>query len=206
MDINIFPIFPTPIYVAKLNRVFTKKELIFVEKEINLTLKNKGNIYSKNTYILEKPAFKILKEEITFLINDYFKKIICNKNNIKPYITQSWLNYTKDNEYHHTHFHPNSYISGVLYFNAIKEIDCIRFHRKEYETIKPVVSNFNEYNAEHFTFHVEAGNIILFPSSLEHSVPIKKNSNIRTSLAFNTFVTGTLGCSTSLTELIIPSK
>ena len=35
MEINIIPIFPTPIYLAKLNRPFSKKEINFVQKQKN---------------------------------------------------------------------------------------------------------------------------------------------------------------------------
>ena len=32
---------------------------------------------------------------------------------VQPYITQSWLNTTNQNEAHHQHEHPNSFLSGV---------------------------------------------------------------------------------------------
>jgi hypothetical protein len=53
-----------------------------------------------------------------------------------PYITQSWANYTKKNQYHHTHEHPNSFISGVLYINANEAHDKITMHKKSYQQIK----------------------------------------------------------------------
>jgi hypothetical protein len=55
-----------------------------------------------------------------------FRTIICPKNNIELYITQSWLNYTEENQYHHRHEHPNSVVSGVLYFDSDKK-DMIKY-------------------------------------------------------------------------------
>jgi hypothetical protein len=41
----------------------------------------------------------------------------------------------------------------------------------------------------------------MFPSSTTHQVDVKKGKNTRISLAFNTFIKGTLGDNFSLTEL-----
>ena len=36
---------------------------------------------------------------------NYFNKVICSSNSIIPYITQSWINYTETNQFHHSHAH-----------------------------------------------------------------------------------------------------
>jgi len=41
----------------------------------------------------------------------------------------------------------------------------------------------------------------LFPSYLYHKVEIKQGTNVRTSLAFNVFVKGTIGSGLTFTEL-----
>ena len=43
----------------------------------------------------------------------------------------------------------------------------------------------------------------MFPSSTTHQVDIKKGSNTRISLSFNTFYKGTIGDNKTLTELIL---
>ena len=67
-----------------------------------------------------------IKKFLNQCCKDYLDKIICPKNDIDLYITQSWLNYTKENQYHHKHEHPNSVISGVLYFDSDKKNDTIK--------------------------------------------------------------------------------
>jgi uncharacterized protein (TIGR02466 family) len=196
-------IFPTPIYITKLNTDFSKKESLFFEKIKKDCYKNIGNITSNNTYILNEKNLKNLKNKLNFIIKDYFNKIISPSNKLIPYITQSWLNFTKNNEYHHKHEHPNSLVSGVLYINADKNNDKIMFYKNEYHTILPEVKSFNLFNSSNWWFPVETGNIILFPSSLSHSVEIKQGDNVRISLAFNVFIKGKIGDNKKLTELVL---
>jgi uncharacterized protein (TIGR02466 family) len=203
VEANISGIFPTPIYISKLDRKLTNKELFFIDKTKSDCNKNEGNITSNNNYILnEKPFYKI-KKELDLKVQDYFDKVISPANNITPYITQSWLNYTETNQYHHKHQHPNSLVSGVFYINCDEEHDKIKFFNDTYKTIKPEVKNWNIWNSESWWFSVKTGDVILFPSSLTHMVETKKGDNTRISLAFNTFIKGTVGINKLLTELIL---
>jgi uncharacterized protein (TIGR02466 family) len=195
-------IFPTPIYTSKLDRKLTPLELKFVDKNKKDFYKNQGNITSNNNYILNEKPFLNLKKELDLRVKDYFNKIISPANNITPYITQSWLNYTEKNQYHHKHEHPNSFISGVFYINCNEEFDKIKFFKKfNYEIIKPQVKDWNIWNSESWWFPVKTGDIVLFPSSLTHMVESKEGDNTRISLAFNTFIKGTIGNNKNLTEL-----
>ena len=197
-------LFPTPIYMTNMNRPFTKQELQFVEKQKNHCVKNEGNINTKDNYILNRKEFKNIKKFLDQCCKDYLEKIISPKNNIELYITQSWLNYTEENQYHHIHSHQNSIVSGVFYFDCDKENDSIKFtNPKSYEQIKPETKDFNMWNSETWWFSVENGELIMFPSSTKHQVETKKGTNTRISLAFNTFYKGTIGSNLDLTELIL---
>ena len=203
IEANINGIFPTPIYISKLNRELTNKELSFIDKTKLDVHKNEGNTTSNDNYILNQKAFKDLKTDLDLRVKDYFDKVICPANNITPYITQSWLNYTETNQYHHKHQHPNSLISGVFYINCHEKFDKIKFFNDTYKTIKPEIKNWNIWNSESWWFSVKTGDIILFPSSLTHMVETKEGTNTRISLAFNVFIKGTVGINKQLTELIL---
>ena len=203
MEATINGIFPTPIYTSKLNRELTPLELKFVDKSKKDFYKNEGNITTNNNYILNEKPFANVKKELDLRVQDYFDKIISPANNIAPYITQSWLNYTETNQYHHKHAHPNSLVSGVFYINCHEEHDKIKFFNDNYKTIKPEVKDWNIWNSDSWWFSVKTGDIILFPSSLSHMVETKQGDNTRISLAFNTFIKGTVGRNKSLTELIL---
>jgi len=203
VEANIDGIFPTPIYISKLNRELTNKELEFIDKTKSDVYKNEGNTTSNDNYILNHKYFKYLKEDLILRVQDYFDKVICPANNITPYITQSWLNYTETNQYHHKHQHANSLVSGVFYINCDDKFDKIKFFNDKYQTIKPEVKDWNIWNSESWWFSVKTGDIILFPSSLSHMVETKKGDNTRISLAFNVFIKGTVGDNKQLTELIL---
>jgi len=203
MEAKISGIFPTPIYFSKLNREITDKELSFIDKIKLDTYNNEGNTTSNDNYILNNKEFEDLKKELDLKVQDYFDKVISPANNITPYITQSWLNYTETNQYHHKHQHPNSLVSGVFYINCNQEHDKIKFFNEKYSTIKPEVKEWNIWNSETWWFSVKTGDIILFPSSLTHMVETKQGDNTRTSLAFNVFIKGTVGDNKNLTELVL---
>jgi uncharacterized protein (TIGR02466 family) len=203
VEAKINGIFPTPIYISNINRELTNKELSFIDKTKLSVFKNEGNTTSNDNYILNNKPFKNIKEELDLTIQDYFDKIISPANNIKPYITQSWLNYTETNQYHHKHTHSNSLVSGVFYINCDEQFDKIKFFNDTYKAIKPEVKQWNVWNSESWWFSVKTGDIILFPSSLTHMVETKQGTNTRISLAFNTFIKGTVGNNKQLTELIL---
>jgi len=201
IESTINGIFPTPIYMSKLDRELSKKELSFVDKSKLDFYKNDGNITSNDNYILNQKTFSSLKEDLYLRVQDYFNKVLSTTDSVTPYITQSWLNYTETNQYHHKHQHPNSLVSGVFYVNCHEEFDKIKFFRNDYQTIKPEIKDWNLYNSETWWFTVKTGDIILFPSSLTHMVETKEGDNTRISLAFNVFIKGTIGNNKELTEL-----
>ena len=203
---SIHSIFPTPIYTTKIDRGFTKQELNFINEQKKYCNKNEGNINTKDNYILNRKEFKNIKKFLDKCCKDYLDKIICPKNNIELYITQSWLNYTEANQYHHKHEHPNSVISGVLYFDSDIKNDKILFsHPIIYQQIRPETDKekFNLWNSFTWFFPVETGNLFMFPSSTTHQVETKQGNNTRISLAFNTFYKGSIGSNSQLTELIL---
>ena len=199
-------LFPTPIYMTNMDRPFTKKELQFVNEQKKHCHNNEGNLASNDNYILNRKEFKNIKKFLDQCCKDYLNRIICPKNNIELYITQSWLNYTNENQYHHRHEHPNSVVSGVLYFDSDKDKDMIKFFSHvKYQQIKPEIEDdkYNIWNSSSWWFPVETGQLVMFPSSTTHQVDTKKGNNTRVSLAFNTFYKGTLGSNSNLTELIL---
>ena len=180
-------IFPTPIYQTQLLRDFTKSENTFIKKIQSNVENNKGNIISKDKYVLDKPQFKKLKKELLTHLKEYYR-VVCCFQDVEPYLTQSWLNFTTENQYHHEHEHPNSIVSGVLYLSADINNDKIKFYRKAYKRIRPEITEWNWFNAESWWFGVESKDLIIFPSELTHNVEVKKGNNLRISLAFNSFI------------------
>ncbi len=202
----IHSLFPTPIYTTKIDRGFTKQELQFVKEQKKHCKNNEGNINTKDNYILNRKEFKNIKKFLDKHCKEYLDTVICPKNNLELYITQSWLNYTDTNQYHHKHEHPNSVVSGVFYFDSNIKNDKILFsHPITYKQIQPEIdeTKWNLWNSGTWFFPVETGNLFMFPSSTTHQVETKTGTNTRISLAFNTFYKGSVGSNTNLTELIL---
>jgi uncharacterized protein (TIGR02466 family) len=195
-------LFPTPVMFGEMGRAYTKEELAFFKQQQSKTKKNTGNIHTTDTYILNQPAMTGIKSILDEYIKEYYTNIMCVKDGVKPYITQSWINYTNSGEYHHRHAHPNSLVSGVLYLDSNKDKDKIVFYDSDlYKRIKPEISTWNIYNSDSWWFPVGTGDLVMFPSELEHMVEQKQGDNLRISLSFNTFIKGDLGITLELTEL-----
>ena len=200
----IHNLFPTPIYKTDIGRKFDEKESNFVKEQKNHCYSNTGNSRSKDSYILNRSEFKNIKKFLEEHCQNYLDTIICPKQNLKLYVTQSWLNYTEANQHHHKHEHPNSVVSGVLYFDSDKEKDKILFSNPGHkQQIVPAIDNtkFNLWNSSTWFFPVETGDLFMFPSLTTHQVETKQGNNTRISLAFNTFYEGILGSQNNLTEL-----
>ena len=108
--------------------------------------------------------------------------------------------------YLHKHTHSNSFLSGVYYIDASEENDKITFFKDGYKQIKLTSAEWNWWNSESWWVTVKTGQIVVFPSHLTHMVEQKAGNNVRCSLAFNTFLKGTIGENESLTELCIGRK
>ena len=64
---------------------------------------------------------------------------------------------------------------------------------------------YNVITAETYLIPCTPGELLLFPSSLRHSVPINHSEETRYSMSFNTFGIGSLGSEISATYLNIKS-
>lgn len=195
-------LFPTPILRSNIGRDFTDQEMNTVIEHSKATYRNRGNTTSSNTYILEEEKFAGLKEICLSKVKEYIDIVHKPRYAVNPCFTQSWLNWTCQGEYHHEHAHPNSFISGVLYINAGEE-DKIKFFKGVYQQIKLDTDQYDIYNSDSWWFGVKTGDIVLFPSNTLHSVEAVTEADPRISLAFNTFLTGTLGEKKELTEMKI---
>tara|TARA_R100001369_G_C3266087_1_gene159086 strand:- start:102 stop:740 length:639 start_codon:yes stop_codon:yes gene_type:complete len=205
---SIDGLFCTPIYRSvipdSLYGLFTQSEQKFFEDSKEKVNKNAGNVNTRDTYILDNTKLKSLKHKVMSHVESYFEKVYAPSTNVIPYITQSWINYTNENEFHHKHSHANSLVSGVLYLNADIDLDSITFYTtRPSQTIKidPREDSYNVFNSSQWNYPVKTGDIVLFPSSIDHSVDTKEGKNTRMSLAFNVFVKGTIGSTKGLAEL-----
>jgi uncharacterized protein (TIGR02466 family) len=193
-------LFPTPLYINNINAPLINQQKNYL---LNLPkIQNMGNLRSESGYIFEYPLFAELKKTINENIKEYVN-IVYPNTNINVYITQSWANYTEPNEYHHKHSHPNSFISGVFYVNAIKNEDMIKFYKDLPPAFQINHNQSNNYNSNDVAILVETGDLVLFPSNFQHNVPPTTSKETRISVSFNTFIRGNIGDENASTALYL---
>ncbi len=197
---ELLHIFPVPVLITKYEHSI-EDEFKFIEKLRYLEQKENGNFKSDDTYLLKHKELALIKNFLYESLNKFTQKILMTKQ--KLVITQCWTNRNPPHSKHHEHVHPNSIVSGVFYFKQSKTLPPIQFSKATQDGVKLNPEKYNQFNAETFLLPMVDGELVLFPSSLRHSVPLNHGNDTRYSMSFNTFCIEELGSKESLTHLNI---
>ena len=197
---ELLQIFPIPVLITKYEPSI-EEEFKFIENLRYVEQKENKNFKSDDTYLLKHKELSKIKDFINTSLNKYTQNILQTKQRLV--VTQAWTNRNPPNSKHHEHVHPNSIISGVFYFRQSKTLPPIQFNKSVQDGIKLNPEKYNQLNSETFLLPMTDGELVLFPSSLRHSVPLNKGNEERYSMSFNTFSIDELGSRDSLTHLNI---
>jgi len=207
MNREVIELFPTCIYKTKLPKSFIKYFNSLDKEEHYLLDDVSFGSRSINSYVLNNPQYLELNN---FILDHcfYYGHEVLGFHPYKFRITQSWVSYKKPKEDHHAHTHPNSLISGVIFYGKNDNNSSSLIFQKPVPTInsfmllpgnrrdKSTIGNSNEYRVP-FT----PGVMYLFPSYLQHTVSINETNYVRKSLAFNVMTKDKIGEEDTLTEL-----
>ena len=200
---NIIPLFSTPIIITNLGREFTESELQLFLSDIPMMKKDEKigmtNHRSEDFYLFDNFSKEL--KEIKGFCEQQFKTYLEEIEGVDTdlatlRITESWLNKTNPGEHHHTHFHGNSYLSGVLYISCLPN-DHINFSNRmhglcnnmEFPKKKTTI-----WSTPTITQNVTEGDFIIFPSWILHDVDQNMTKNMkRISFSINTFPKGKMG-------------
>ena len=197
---ELLMVFPTPVQIYKYENSI-EKELKYIEGVEWKQQVSNYNFKSKDTYLSEHEELKDIVSFFKECIDDYCNTIVNSEQRLV--ITQLWANRNPKGSKHHEHVHPNSIISGVFYLRQDPKLPPIQFSKSNQHAMKLDPRKYNTYNAETFLLPCTTGELILFPSSLRHSVPVNMGEEERISLSFNTFSIDVLGSEENLTHLDI---
>ena len=200
MKEELLQIFPTPLLIVPYEESIDK-ELAYLKTISYRQQQGNGNYRSDDSYLLRNEEFVKIKTFLTESVDKFTKNVLNSEQRLV--ITQCWANRNPTGSKHHEHVHPNSIISGVMYFQINEKLPPIQFAKSIQDGMKLDPIKYNHVNAESFMLPCKAGELILFPSSLKHSVPINQGDEDRISVSFNTFCIDTLGSEESLTHLDI---
>ena len=202
---EVIDIFPTPVYAGQVTVPSVNYSSIEL---LNPEGSSGGGLISKSQQVLASSEFSNLKNEIDAHVDHYYHNVLGFSPDTKMYMTSSWMTKHSHGDIAETHLHENSLVSGVVYLKVPPNSGDLFFkmsvdsERRIFPTtISPNIETNNRYNSKHVQFLVKEGLILLFPSTILHSVSKNLSNDDRYVIAFNYFIKGKLGYVTN--ELII---
>ena len=201
-------IFPTEIFSFQCSdQDLINNTLLNLKKEDWSNIENSSRCHQTICIRLDqKKEFKELYDWFQICLVGVLQFLKLNCDNIQ--ITLSWGNKAFESENLLDHKHPNSYISGVFYLTDSNSRTVFRQYSSwsSFDGMRYV--NFNPTkSANEFYFHnPKKGQLLIFPSSLSHSVEKNKEIKERFSISFNAFPSGRIGDFGALSGLHIAIK
>lgn len=186
-SIELFPIKIKGKLLDSLNREKIKEVINYIESTEGsdvLTRKDsRSGSWSANQNFLNLDFLSDVKLEVLEFVKQYSLEEKHRCENIE--IVSSWFNSINRHDVIRPHIHPNSYISGVIHLTYGAPL-C--FHKPTVEDRFRIFME-KDFNPQEDIVQLEcvAGQVVLFPSSLEHSVAEHTADYSRHSIAFNTW-------------------
>lgn len=182
--------------------VFEYEEDLDNVKDYALTQEYRGsaNLQSVDTYIFNKPELNKIKQFCLTSIHQYQKEVIGSNHPLN--MQQSWLNVYYTNVGMNSHYHSNSFLSGVFYITSGSPISFTSDLSKTNYSVEALPSSpslFLPSVIPSFTFHPNPGTLLIFSSNTNHFVLPHNSNQERISLAFNTYPTLPYGDNQRLT-------
>ena len=200
MKEELLQLFPTPLLIVPYEESIDE-ELAYLKTISYREQQQNGNYRSDDSYLLRNEELKNIKNFLGEAVDKFTKNVLQSKQRLV--ITQCWANRNPKGSKHHEHVHPNSIISGVMYFPINEKLPPIQFSKANQDGMKLDPIKYNHINSESFMLPCKPGELILFPSSLKHSVTINQGDEDRISMSFNTFSIDAIGSEQALTHLDI---
>lgn len=198
---EVHTLFAEPYFRANIAGSISPQQIAYI-KSLKM-VDNPENMISENLYIFEEPELKSVKDAIQELLDIYSRDVLCIPQQI--YVTQSWSLICKSNMGMHGHSHSNSILSGSFYYCELPTPPAgmifTRFDSYQQIDLPPDAQKRNIYNSPINRIVPKQNDVLLFSSRLTHMVEQNQSSQPRHSIAFNTFVKGTLGNMRAVTEL-----
>ena len=197
--VETIPICSNTLFVYKLDikedltLKFKKEKIIKSTHNQTSTGADGASLMSEDLNILRK--YKNLNQEINKAVDVTLKEIL-KLENINYRITGSWLTKAKPKGFSNSHFHRNSWLSGVYYPKGDPGFK-ITFYHDHTSTFYTPPTEFNIYNSTEWTITPKDNFLILFFSQLRHKIMPNQAAEDRFSLAFNILPKGEFGANDS---------
>lgn len=189
MNILKSSIFPTTVYGCNIFETIPNAQEVFdttfdfIKKEE--LVKNYFPVYqSKDVALHKRSEYQPITNFIESILENI--KLEGEYDTEQFSITEMWANKSHQNIQHPTHYHPNSYFSGVFYFT---DGSPINFMDPVIHRVASLLFVDNKFHRPFRTHDVFPGLLIIFPSWLYHNTSPNTNE-ARWSMSFNCFPMG----------------
>jgi len=202
-------------YDGDLNPMIEYIKSLEYQQEIN------GNAKTVDRYVHKLEGLKHLEKFFLDSVHEY-ARVICNTNH-EATIQQSWVNVNCPGVEQPSHWHSNSWLSGVFYLASDSQDGSpITFHNymknfayyfsspsdkfdKEknrfYKDESIPEPQYNPYTSGSCDIASIPGNLIIFSSLQPHGVSVNETKKNRISISFNTFPKVPFGDDTQLNRV-----
>ena len=191
MQIKMENIFPTNIQIA--DNVLEQEYVDSMHKDILFKGKEgRQENWQSHPKLHTEKKYKALYDSVLVNAERYMKTL---KWKYKSFIvTDMWANILKPGEMHRPHTHSNNILSGVYYVVA-DNASGIQFYdpRPQSNVMSPDVEEFDWINSSLWQYNSNTNRMIMFPSWLQHMVPVNTTTSNRISIAFNIMLKGIVG-------------
>ena len=163
----------------KIKEIILKKE----KTESSRSISNKDGWQSQDSLLKEKDFSKItdfLYDCTSFIVEDIYK------NDVKFFMISSWANVNRKGDYNERHIHGYSHWSCVYYVTGTYTSPIFFIDpRVRAEMYSSTFMKNNKYHNIVGPEKCEPGQVLFFPSWLEHGVPKNSTDNPRISISCN---------------------
>ena len=192
--VSTIPICSNTLFIYRLD-IKEDLALKFAKEKFRRTQGHGAFLLSEDFNILKK--YKELNKEINKAVDVTLKKILMLEN-INYRIFNSWLTKTKPKVFADSHFHTNSWLSGVYYPKSDPGFRINFFNDTMTQFFTPP-TEYNMFNARDWIITPKDNFLILFFSQLRHKIMPNRSQKDRFSLSFNLLPKGEIGESDSKT-------
>ena len=202
-EFTVKPLFAEPYFVTNIADAISDKQIAFIQ---SVTMQqNQMNHISDELYLFNRPELKSVKKAVHEALGTYAREVMGVEHALD--VTQSWALMNPPGVGMHAHTHSNSIVSGSLYYAPMPDPpgNMVFERANGYQQIDMRVREGaeNVYNTPKNAVVPKQGDLVLFSSSIMHFVEANQSSENRYSIAFNSFVRGTIGSRRDVSELKI---
>ena len=178
-----------------LDEKITPQELSLIKENVEYWDRPGKFWLSKTVNLIEDCGLDRIGKLFDRYVQVYARKTLGINYNFSR--VSSWLTFNTDGTFHHGHNHPNSMISGVLYFNEdltdenLTSMNFVlpglnstfrdfKFHFE--------IENHNNHNLRSLNMDVKSNRMIIFPSWMSHSTDVSRTDEKRYCIGVNYFL------------------